>query len=117
MAAEWGERLRSRARELGMSDSEVARRLGLTQRRYSSYVNQTREPSFADLLRICEALSTTPDVILGVTPPDPAEDTARRALAALLAMPEERRLLATLVLETIASAASPMPDLGLRRRD
>lgn len=103
MAAEWGERLRSRARELGMSDSEVARRLGLTQRRYSSYVNQTREPSFADLLRICAVLSTTPDVILGVVPPDPAEHTARRALAALEAMPEERRWLAATVLEAMAT--------------
>lgn len=109
MAAGWGERLRSRARELGISDSEVARRLGLTQRRYSSYVNQSREPSFADLLRICEVLRTTPDVILGVMPPDPAEHTARRALAALEAMPEERRWLAAAVLETMATVV-PMDE-------
>ena len=62
----WGERLRLRARELGLTDAEVARRLGLAQGRYSAYVNMAREPDLALFLRICQALGTTPDVILGV---------------------------------------------------
>ena len=40
----FGERLRARAKELGLTDSEVARRTGLTQRRNSNYVNETVEP-------------------------------------------------------------------------
>ena len=62
----WGERLRLRARELGLTDAEVARRLGLAQGRYSAYVNMAREPDLALFLRICQVLGTTPDVILGV---------------------------------------------------
>ena len=81
--AGWGDRLRERGRALGLSDSEVARRLGLSQRRYSSYVNETREPSFNDLLRICEVLGTTPDYVLGAGAPDEADGALRRAGAAL----------------------------------
>ena len=62
----WSDRLRLRARELGLTDVEVARRLGLAQGRYSSYVNGTREPDLLLFVRICEVLQTTPDRILGV---------------------------------------------------
>lgn len=107
-AAGWGERLRARGRELGMSDSEVARRIGLTQRRYSSYVNMTREPNFGDLLRICAGLGVAPDWVLGVGPIEPADDAARRALAALARMPAAHRLLAVAALEGMA-ACPPEP--------
>lgn len=102
---EWGDRLRARARELGLSDSEVARRLGMTQRRYSSYVNVTREPNFSDLLRICAVLGVTPDHVLGVAPMDPREDAERRAIAAIREMPPRLRESAVAGLEAMASAA------------
>jgi transcriptional regulator with XRE-family HTH domain len=63
----FGDRLRARAKELGLSDSEVARRLGLSQNRYSHYVNDKREPDLATLAKICRALATTPDAVLGFT--------------------------------------------------
>ena len=62
----WGDRLRARARELGLTDVEVARRLGLAQGRYSAYVNGLREPNLSLFVRICQVLGTTPDVVLGV---------------------------------------------------
>ncbi|WP_241667267.1 helix-turn-helix domain-containing protein [Muricoccus nepalensis] len=62
---EVGSRLRVRARVLGLSDAEVARRLGLGATRYANYVNGTREPDFATFLRICQVLETTPNDLLG----------------------------------------------------
>lgn len=106
----WGERLRARGRELGLSDSEVARRIGLTQRRYSSYVNMTREPNFGDLLRICAGLGVTPDWVLGVHPMEPGDDADRRALAALARMPAAYRSLAVAALEGMAACPEPKPD-------
>lgn len=66
---EYGARLRARARELNLSDVEVARRLGLEQARYSRYVNGLREPDLRMFVRICSVLATTPDAILGVDAP------------------------------------------------
>ena len=101
----WGDRLRERARALGLSDSEVARRVGMTQRRYSSYVNMSREPNFDDLLRICAGLGVTPDWVLGVGRPEESEDGLRRAGLALGRMSAGQRLLALGALEGMAEAA------------
>lgn len=65
MGMELGERLRARARALGLSDAEVARRLGLSQSRYAHYVSGVREPDFVTFARICRALSFTPNEALG----------------------------------------------------
>jgi transcriptional regulator with XRE-family HTH domain len=62
---EFGERLRQRAQELELSDAEVARRAGLTARRYGHYVTASRQPDLQTLVRICEVLRTTPDYLLG----------------------------------------------------
>lgn len=56
--------LRRRAKELGLSDAEVARRAGLSERRYGHYVAGTREPDFATFMRICEVLAVTPNDLL-----------------------------------------------------
>lgn len=57
-------RLRERARHLGLSDAEVARRAGLLERRYGNYVTGSREPDFATLLRICTVLGVMPNDLL-----------------------------------------------------
>ncbi|MDR3437505.1 helix-turn-helix transcriptional regulator [Telmatospirillum sp.] len=62
-----GERLRQRARELGLTDTEVARRLGLSQARYANYVNDKREPDFRTFIDICRILSTSPDRLFGLS--------------------------------------------------
>lgn len=70
-----GSRLRARARALGLSDAEIARRLGFGPSRYTNYISDLREPDFATLLRICELLGTTPNDILGVGEQVPALST------------------------------------------
>lgn len=50
--------LRKRAETLGLSNAEVARRLGLSERRYAHYVTGRNEPDLALLLKIGEVLNT-----------------------------------------------------------
>lgn len=58
--------LRRRAEELGISNAEVARRVGLSERRYANYVSGKREPDLATLLQIAKTLATTPNRLLGI---------------------------------------------------
>jgi transcriptional regulator with XRE-family HTH domain len=60
----FAKRLRERARELELSDADVARRASLAERRYGHYVRGTREPDFKTLLRICAVLDVTPNDLL-----------------------------------------------------
>jgi transcriptional regulator with XRE-family HTH domain len=60
-------RLRQRAKELGISNAEAARRCGLSERRFGHYVRGIREPDLATLVRIARTLETTPDALLGVS--------------------------------------------------
>lgn len=86
-----GDRLRARAKELKLTDAEVARRLGLAQSRYAHYVSGTRSPDYQTLARICRALLTSPDYVLGFSadaagrPPEEAllRDRAAAALDAM----------------------------------
>ena len=59
-----GQRLRERARELGLADATVAERLGLSQQRYHNYISDQTEPDLQTLVRICRALATEPNVVL-----------------------------------------------------
>ena len=60
-----GDRLRARARELGVSDSEVARRSGVGQTAYANYVSDRHEPKLPTFLRICAVLGASPNDLLG----------------------------------------------------
>src|SRR5438046_1650197 len=60
----FSKRLRERAGQLHLSDAEVARRAGLSERRYGHYVRGAREPDFATLMRICSVLDLTPNDLL-----------------------------------------------------
>ncbi len=102
----WGERIKTRARELGLTDAAVARALDLPQRRYSAYANETRELDFATLLRICRVLRTTPDAILGVgthVALAAGDADVARMEAALLGLGEADRIRALAVLEVLAA--------------
>lgn len=91
-------RLRERAAELGIAHAEAARRSGLSERRYSHYVNGIREPDLATLVRIAEALRTRPDDLLGFGDPD--EVSERSKLIARLV--SAAQLLTDEVLEIVA---------------
>lgn len=56
--------IRAQIAELGIS--EATRRAGISPRRFSFYVNDQREPDFATLLAICEALGVTPNDLFGI---------------------------------------------------
>jgi transcriptional regulator with XRE-family HTH domain len=60
----FNERLRRFAKELGISNAEVARRAGLSARQYGHYVEGRREPNLRAIVRICAALGITPNDLL-----------------------------------------------------
>ena len=100
----WGERLRQRARELGLADVDVARKLGLAQGRYSAYVNGAREPDLKLFVRICQALGTTPDDILGVSPsPTQEDDALSEVLASLRQLDSDGLVLASALIRTVVA--------------
>lgn len=104
-----GNRLRSRADELGLSDSEVARRLGMSQGRYANYIKDAREPDFKTLIRICQVLDLTPDAVLGFTSTEHISDDAQRArqriMAAMGAMGPDTLRRAAAVMEALLTEA------------
>ncbi len=63
----FAQRLRERAKQLGISNAEAARRIGLEERRYAHYAAGRREPDMATLVNIAETLGTTPNWLLGIT--------------------------------------------------
>ena len=85
----FGTKLRERAAALGVSNAEVARRSGLTERRYAHYVSGDREPDLTTLVRIAEVLRTTPDVLLGVGGTDGAQEPRKLLLDRLVASAEQ----------------------------
>jgi transcriptional regulator with XRE-family HTH domain len=116
----FAQRIRERARELGLSDAEVARRAGLSERRYGYYATGEREPNLATLLRICEVLAGTPNDLLiaeGKPPPQSGRD---RSLARISAATDNLTLseldLAVCLLECLmAHRPGARPQRGRRR--
>lgn len=101
-----GRRLRNRARELGVTDTEVARRADISQPRYANYVNDANEPDLGTLVRICRALDTSPDQVLGFAESpeaSPGEVFRSRIAAAAQSMDPQRLRLAATVVEAMAS--------------
>ena len=109
--------VRERAKELQLSYAEIARRCGLTERRFGHYVTGTREPDLATLIKISTALDTTPNVLLGVEQPGKRtgqEADLRAAIAAgiaILTMPN-LRLLRTMVDSMIRQQRDVRPKKG-----
>ncbi|MFG1364122.1 helix-turn-helix domain-containing protein [Xanthobacter versatilis] len=99
--------LRRRAEELGISNAEVARRVGLSERRYANYVSGKREPDLATLVRIAEVLGTSPNSLLiasGSETASTAKDLLRDRLMIASSRMDERLLEITVVqAEAVAS--------------
>lgn len=118
-----GERLRARARELGWSDAEVARRVGLAQTRYANYVTDRHEPDLATLMRICTVLGTSASDLLrpAVDQHDAVARLRGRIAAAAQALDQQALgvlvivadgLIARAASAAVAEAASPATDRG-----
>jgi len=69
--------LRRRAQELGLANAEVARRVGLSERRYAHYVSGRNEPDLAMLLKIADVLQSSPNELLSGDEPQAKENRAR----------------------------------------
>lgn len=95
-----GKALRERAKELGLTDTDVARRAGLDVGRYGNYSRGSREPDLATLVRISRVLQTTPNALLGVDETPRSEH--ERLLAAYTVLDEDGRRLAVRVLNAMA---------------
>lgn len=65
--SELSKNLKKRAKELGLTDAEIARRTGLPVRRYGHYATGYREPNLDTLMVICEVLDVSPNDLLGWT--------------------------------------------------
>ncbi|MDF1671834.1 MAG: helix-turn-helix transcriptional regulator [Roseovarius sp.] len=63
----FAKKLRERAKQLGISNANAARRIGLDERRYAHYASGRREPDLLTLVKIAETLDTTPNWLLGIS--------------------------------------------------
>lgn len=107
-----GDRLRARARELGWSDAEVARRAGLAQTRYANYVTDRHEPDLATLLRICAVLGASASDLLSPPAPEASEASRLRGRISAAAQALDATSLGVLVIVAdglVARAAQASP--------
>ena len=73
-----GQRIASRRKELGLKQSEVNEAAGLSDKYLSDIDRATSVLSVYVLMKLCEALDTTPDhLLLGTTARDSADDYLR----------------------------------------
>jgi transcriptional regulator with XRE-family HTH domain len=98
--------LRTRAQELGLSHAAIARRIGVSERRYAHYVTGRNEPDLATLVRIAKALQTSPNEILGFAPETNGSKRALRDRLNAAANAMDDRQLEMTVVQAEAIAAS-----------
>jgi transcriptional regulator with XRE-family HTH domain len=100
--------LRRRAELLGITNAEVARRAGLTDRRYGNYVTGRREPDLSTLVRIATVLSISVDELIGMTPEKDVKTTEEifqeRINSALRALKAEDLSRLAVMIEALASS-------------
>lgn len=63
----FAKRLRELRKERGLSQVELGETLGYGYTAISSYETGRNEPSYTDLIRICEILDVSADYILGIS--------------------------------------------------
>lgn len=108
----FADKLRGRARSLGLSDAEVARRAGLNERRYAHYVSGTREPNLKALVKICSVLAIAPNELLDLEGPEKRKDGGDSDRTHLT--DKIRSALASLSLDDLSLAADFMSLLASR---
>ena len=111
--------MRDAARELGLSDAEVARRSGLTQARYSNYVNGRHEPDLATFLRVSNVLGASASALLGqVESGSDGRAVLRARVASLMQAMDEETLgvLAVVGAGLVARSTAPTSPTVVRGR-
>ena len=59
-------RLKELRNEKGITQEDLARRIGCPSSLISYYETMQREPGFSNILALCEVLEETPDYLMGV---------------------------------------------------
>ncbi|WP_332713829.1 helix-turn-helix domain-containing protein [Pelagibacterium mangrovi] len=98
--------LRKRAKQLGISNAEAARRCGLSERRYAHYVQGIREPNLATLVKIARFLGTTPNHLLGIDDFLPLDERAQlldKLTTAAQALPKTQLAIVLTQVEALVS--------------
>lgn len=62
---EFGQRLKAARQAIGMTQQEIAQRLGLTRNGYQFYELGKRDPSLPKLMQLCKVLNVSPNELLG----------------------------------------------------
>ena len=113
-----GRRLKDRARELGWSDAEVARRLDIAQTRYANYVTDRHEPDLKTLIQICGVLGMDVKTLLDQDPAgfQPLDRLRQRIAASCQAMDEATLRVAVEVMDALAARPRPPVPSGAAAR-
>jgi transcriptional regulator with XRE-family HTH domain len=64
--AEFCERVKARRKELGLTQVQMAERLGISRPAYTEIESGRREPGLNQILRVASALKTTPQCLMPV---------------------------------------------------
>jgi transcriptional regulator with XRE-family HTH domain len=108
----FGERIRGRARDLKLTDGELARRLGIDPSRLGKYIRDEREPDLTMLLKICSALDVSPDQLLLPLSPStaPARDRLMSRIASSCRSMDDAEL--EMIARIVDAAALGRPDVA-----
>ncbi len=88
-----GERIAKRRKVLNMTQDDVAEATGLSNNHISNIENSHSIPSIDTLIRICDAIDTTPNyLLLGIAAHTDAEDDLRHQLSQRLKLCDQKKL-------------------------
>lgn len=88
-----GERIAKRRKVLNMTQDDVAEATGLSNNYISNIENNHSIPSIDTLVKICEAIDTTPNyLLLGITSHADAEEDLRNQIIERLKLCNKKKL-------------------------
>lgn len=73
MSAVFHENLRNARQRKGMSQQDVADKVGVAKSTYSMWETGNREPNLMKIIALTKVLGVTGDELLGLTPPEETE--------------------------------------------
>ena len=62
---QFGARIKSARKSLGLTQADLAKKIGVTKQAITTYETGIREPSFRNLIKLSRALNVTTDWLLG----------------------------------------------------
>lgn len=62
---QFGARIKSTRKSLGLTQADLAKKIGVTKQAITTYETGIREPSFRNLIKLSRALNVTTDWLLG----------------------------------------------------